>query len=61
MSYLIFFLPELFVFCFATKNIKVKIYRIKIINNVSFEGKTWSLILTEFYRLREFQNKVLRK
>ena len=61
MRFLKSFLLESFVFYFATKKIKVKIYRTKILPFLFFEGETWSLILTENYRLREFQEKLLRK
>jgi len=54
-------LLESFVFYFTTKKVKVKIYRTKILPFVFFEDETWSLVFTENYRLREFQEKLLRK
>jgi hypothetical protein len=43
------------------KSIKIKIYRIIILLNVLFGCKTWSLTLREEHRLREFENRVLRR
>jgi len=43
-----------------SKNIKIKIYR-TIILPVVYGCETWSLTLREEYRLRVFENRVLRK
>ena len=61
MRFLKSLLLESFVFYFTTKKVKVKIYRTKILPFVFFEDETWSLVFTENYRLREFQEKLLRK
>jgi hypothetical protein len=44
-----------------SKNLKIKIYRIIILPVVLYRCKTWSLTLREERRLREFENRVLRK
>jgi len=44
-----------------SKNLKIKIYRIIILPVVLYGCETWSLILREERRLREFENRVLRK
>ena len=52
---------EVFVFQFAIKNLKNKMY-ITIILPVALYGcETWSFTLVEEYRLRVFENRVLRK
>jgi len=46
-----------------SKNLKIKIhvYRTVILPVVLYECETWSLTLREKYRLRVFENSVLRK
>jgi len=44
-----------------SKNIKVKIYRTKILPVVSYGCETWSLTLREEHRLRRFENRMLRR
>ena len=50
---------ESFVFQFAIKNIKIKIYR-TIIFSIVYGCETWSLTLREEGRLRVFEKRVLR-
>jgi len=42
------------------KNLKIKIYKTIILPVVLYGCETWSLILREKRRLREFENRVLR-
>jgi len=42
-------------------NIKIKIYRTKILPVVLYACETWSLILREERKLRVFENMVLRR
>ena len=49
------------VFQFAIQNIKIKIYRTIILPVVLYGCETWSLTLREEYRLRVFENRVLRR
>jgi hypothetical protein len=53
--------PEYFVFQFVSKNIKIEIYRTIMLPVVLYGCETWSLMLREEYRLRVFENRVLRK
>jgi hypothetical protein len=53
--------PESFVFQFVSKNITIEIYRTIILPVVLYGCETWSLTLREDYRLRVFENRVLRK
>jgi len=46
--------PELFVFPFRVKNIKIKIYETVILPFVLYGCETWSLSLREEQRLRVF-------
>ena len=48
-------------FQFATKNLKIKIYRTIIFPVVLYGCETWSLTLREERRLRVFGNRVLRR
>jgi hypothetical protein len=57
---LLSFGAESFVFQFAIKNLKIKIYR-TIILPVVCGCETWSLILREERRLRVFEYRVLRR
>jgi len=52
---------ESFVFQFAIKKLKIKIYRIIILPIVLYRCETWSLMLREERRLRVFENRVLRR
>jgi hypothetical protein len=44
-----------------TRNLKIKIYKTVILPFVLYECETWSLTFGEEYRLRIFENRVLRK
>jgi hypothetical protein len=44
-----------------SKNLKMRIYKIIILSVVLYGCKTWSLTVREEHRLREFENKVLRR
>jgi len=44
-----------------TKNLKIKIYRTKILSVVLYGCETWSLTLREERKPRVFENKVLRR
>jgi hypothetical protein len=44
-----------------SKNLKIKIYRTIILPMVFYGCETWSLIMREVYRLRVFENRVLRR
>jgi hypothetical protein len=44
-----------------SKNIKIKVYRTKILPVVLFGCETWSLKLREEQRLMVFENRVLRR
>ena len=50
---------ESFVFQFAIKNFKMKIYRTIILPVVLYGCETWSLILREERRLRVFEIRFL--
>jgi hypothetical protein len=55
---LLLFGAESLVFQFATKNIKIKIYRTFLtLHLVLYACDTWSLILREEHRLRVFKNR----
>jgi hypothetical protein len=54
-------LQNLLFFSLFSKNIKIKIYRNIISSVVLYGCKTWSLTLREEFRLRMFENNVLRK
>jgi hypothetical protein len=43
-----------------SKNVKIKIYRTIILRVVLYGCETWSLALKDEYRLRVFENRVLR-
>jgi hypothetical protein len=51
----------IFVFQFAIKNIKTKIYRTIMLPVVLCGCESWSLTLREECRMRVFENKVLRR
>jgi hypothetical protein len=44
-----------------SKNLKIKIYKTVILPVVLYGCETWSLTLGEEYRLRLFENRLLRK
>jgi hypothetical protein len=44
-----------------SRNVKVKIYKTKILPLVLYGCETWSLTLKEEHRLRVFENRVLRR
>jgi hypothetical protein len=44
-----------------SKNLKIRIYKTIILPVVLYGCETWSLSLREEYRLRVFENRVLRK
>jgi hypothetical protein len=44
-----------------SKNVKIRIYKNIILPEVLYGCETWSLILREEYRLRVFENRVLRR
>jgi hypothetical protein len=44
-----------------SKNVKIKIYRTIILPVVLYGCETWSLALRKEWRLRVFENKVLRR
>jgi hypothetical protein len=47
--------------CLLSKNIKIKIYKVIIFTVVLYGCETWSLTLREEQKLREFENRVLRR
>jgi hypothetical protein len=49
------------VFQFVSKNTKIKIYRTIILPLVLYGCEAWSVTLREEYRLRVFENRVLRR
>ena len=58
---MLLFGAESFVFQFAIKNLKNKIYGTIILLVVLYGCETWFLTLREERRLRVFENKVLRR
>jgi hypothetical protein len=46
---------------FSSKNIKIGICKTIIISMVLYMCETWSLTLREEHKLREFENRVLRR
>jgi len=58
---LLSFGAECFVFQFASKNIKIKIYRNIILPTVLYACETWLLTLREERRPRVFENRLLRR
>jgi hypothetical protein len=57
---LLSFGPGSFVFSSRIKYLKIKIYKIVILPVVLYGSETWSLTSREEYRLRVFENGVLR-
>jgi hypothetical protein len=47
--------------CLLSRNVKVKIYKTIILSVLLYRCETWSLTLREEHRLREFENRVLRR
>jgi hypothetical protein len=52
--------PEHLVFCLLLKIVKIRIYKTIILPMVLNEHETWTMTLREEYRLRVFENRVLR-
>jgi hypothetical protein len=46
--------------CLLSKNVKIRIYEIKILAVVLYRCETWSLALREEYRPRAYEKRVLR-
>jgi hypothetical protein len=44
-----------------SKNVKIKIYRNVILPVVLYTCETWSLTLREEHRLRDFENRMMRR
>jgi hypothetical protein len=44
-----------------SKNLKIRIYKTLILPIILYGCETWSLTLTEDYRVRVFENRVLRR
>jgi hypothetical protein len=44
-----------------SKNLKIRIYKAKILTVVLYGCETWSVTLREEHRLRVFENRVLRR
>jgi hypothetical protein len=53
--------PELLSSRLLSKNVKVRIYKTIILPVVLYECETWSLTVREEYKLRVFENRVLRR
>jgi hypothetical protein len=47
--------------CLLSRNLKVRIYKTIILTVVLYGCETWSVTLREGHRLREFENRVLRR
>jgi hypothetical protein len=58
---LLSFSPKSFVFPSHIKTLKIKIYKTLILPVVPYGCETWSLTFNEEYRLRVFENRVLRR
>jgi hypothetical protein len=58
---LILFSPKSFVCPSHIKNLRIKIYKTVILPVVLYGCENWSLTLKEEYRLRVFENRVLRR
>ena len=54
-------MQNLLSFRLLSKNIKIKIYRTMILSVVLYGYETWSFALRVGYRLKDFENGVLRK
>jgi hypothetical protein len=57
---LLSFSPKSFI-CPSYKKLKIKIYKTVILPVVLYGCETWSVTLREEYRLRDFENRVLRR
>jgi hypothetical protein len=53
--------PEPFVFSPTVKNVKVRIYKSRILPVVLYGCETWSLTVREQHKLKVFENRVLRR
>jgi hypothetical protein len=52
------------IFCFPVlypKSVKIDAYRSTVLRVVLCENETWYVMLREGYRLREFENRALKK
>jgi hypothetical protein len=58
---LLLFSPKSLSSHLISENLKIKIYKTVILPVVLYGCKTWSLTLREEHRLRDFENRVLRK
>jgi hypothetical protein len=47
--------------CLLSRNVKVNIYKTKILPVVLYGDETWSLTIREKHRLRVFENRVLMR
>jgi hypothetical protein len=47
--------------CLLSKNIKIKIYKTILFPVILYGCETWSLTVREAYRLRKFENRLLRR
>jgi hypothetical protein len=54
-------IQSLLFFCLLCRNVKVKIYKTTILPVVLYGCETWSVTLMKEYRLRVFENRVLRR
>jgi hypothetical protein len=52
---------KIFVFCFISKNLKIKIYKTVILPVALYRCESWSLTLRAEHRLRVLENKLLRR
>jgi hypothetical protein len=52
---------ESLVFSLLSKNVKIKIYKTIFLTAVLYGCETWPLTLREEYRMRVFENRVLRR
>jgi hypothetical protein len=55
------FSPESSLFSSVSWNIKIRIYKNKILPVILYSCEKWSLILREEYRLKVFEKRVLRR
>jgi hypothetical protein len=47
--------------CLLSRNVKIRIYKTIILTVILYGCETWSVTLREAYRLRVFENRVLRR
>ena len=58
---LLLFGAEFFVFSLLSRNVKTEMYRSIILPVFLYGYETWSLAVKEKYRLRVFENRMLRR